>query len=77
MREKFDLQSTILRIIESVIPLNHERELSEQLDSLHRIFIIERIEQEVKLELRDILLSRDAWKTIESLVNTIERKFHT
>lgn len=61
------IKSKILFVIEKVAPDVNQGALGEQLDSLHRLFVIEQLESEFQKEFHAVLFDRNAWKNIDAL----------
>lgn len=64
-------------VTESIILLginpDHNR-LSETLDSLHRLFIVEQIERQFDVNLTEMLTGNKHWSDKSSIVNYVESK---
>lgn len=64
----------ILLAIQDIVPTLRVDSLGEQLDSLHRIFLVEQLEREFAIQARDILFDREAWKSVDTLAGAIKQK---
>lgn len=71
--ESEGLKKRVLHAIQLILPAYSHGPLGEQLDSLHRIFIIEQLESELQVNLRAVLFNRNAWIDLESLVDALKK----
>ena len=74
MASSFDIQLAVRSVIDEIKPYLRSVSLAEQLDSLHRIFVVEKLEEKLGIPLRTLLFDRETWQSLESLVQAIERK---
>jgi len=74
MIDSSGVQLAVRSLIHVIRPSLRPGSLAEQLDSLHRIFIVEKLEEKFDISMRSLLFDREAWQALESLVQAIERK---
>ena len=71
---KFDVQDVtleVLAIIQQILPNYIEGPLSEQLDSLHRLFVIEQLEKKFQVDLYEVLFDKEVWSNILTLSKSV------
>jgi hypothetical protein len=74
MNNEMELQTTVVSVIQEVKPNFREEALAEQLDSLHRIFVVEKLEEKLQISARSLLFDRRAWQCLDSLVSAVEER---
>lgn len=68
------IQNYLESLINSIIIFDKARPLAEQLDSLHRLYVIEQLEQYLGEELHTTLFEKTAWNSISTLTSYIDKK---
>jgi len=74
MSDYSDLESKILTLIQKASPSLRKGSFPEQLDSLHRIFLIEQLEEEYQVSLRELIFERSAWSNFDAFIAFIRQK---
>ena len=70
------IQNYLESLINSIIIFDKTRPLAEQLDSLHRLYVIEQLEQYLGEELHTTLFEKTPWNTISTLASYVDKKLN-